>query len=421
LKTSAVAAGAVMAAGLPLARSVHAAGSGTFKVGLIGCGGRGSGAAVNAMNAGSDVRLVAMADLFEDKVKGSRDRIRQAKGEQVAVDDDHCFFGFDAYEKVLASDIDVVIIAAASHFHPRFLEAAVKAGKHVFCEKPHSLDVPGIKRVIEICELAKQKNQAMVSGLCWRYAPIVRETIQRVHDGAIGDVVCIQETYMSSPYSVIDRKPEWTEFQYQMRNWYHFNWLAGDQVMQQLIHSLDKAAWVMHDEPPTKAWGIGGRVNCFGPQYGDLYDHQGVVFEYPNGVRVFGFCRNHTGCYTETSDKIFGTKGIAYPISGKIEGENPWKFDGPKTNMYDVEHQELFDSLRAGKPINNGKYAVGSTMLALLGQFVCQTGQEITWDEAMNSVRSFELPRYDWDVEPPIKPNDKGEYDLTVPGITRLV
>ncbi len=420
LKSSAVAAGAVMAAGLPLAKSVHAEGSGTFKVGLIGCGGRGSGAAVNALNAGKDVKLVAMADLFEDKVKGSRDRIKHEKGDQVAVDDDHCFFGFDAFQKVIQSDVDVVIIAAASHFHPRFLEAAINAGKHVFCEKPHSLDVPGVKRVMAICEQAKQKNLAMVSGLCWRYAPIVRETIKRVHDGAIGDIVTIQETYLSSPYNVIKREKDWSELQFQMRDWYHFNWLAGDQVMQQLIHSIDKAAWVLHEEPPKKAWGIGGRAACFGEQYGDLYDHQGIVYEYANGVRVYGFCRNHTGCYTETSDKIFGTKGIAYPISGRIEGANPWKYDGPKVNMYDVEHKELFESIRAGKPINNGLYAARTTMLAILGQYVCQTGQELTWDQAMNSTYSVELPRYDWDVEPPIKPNAKGEYDLTIPGVTKI-
>lgn len=420
LQKTALTAGAAMAATLPVSRFAHAAGDGGFKIGLIGCGGRGSGAAVNAMNAGTDIQLVAMADVFEDKVRGSRDRLKKIKPEQVAVADDHCFVGFDAYRKVIDSGIDVVLIAAASHFHPRMLEAAVDAGKHVFCEKPHSLDVPGLKRVREICKKAEAKKLSIVSGLCNRYNPIVRETMQRVHDGQIGDIVTIQETYAVGPYHVHKRNPEWSELEWQMRDWYHFNWLAGDQTLQQLIHSIDKGAWAMHDEPPVKAWGVGGRAACFGESFGDLFDHQAIVYEYANGVRTFGICRNQVGCYNEMTDKIYGTKGFASLLSGTIEGANPWQYEGPKTNMYDVEHQELFDSIRAGKPINNGEYMVGSTMLALLGQFVCHTGQEITWEQAWNSTHSMELPRYDWDVEPPLKPNASGEYDIAVPGLTKF-
>jgi myo-inositol 2-dehydrogenase/D-chiro-inositol 1-dehydrogenase len=420
LKRSATVAGAAIAVGLPLARGVHAAGSGTFKVGLIGCGGRGSGAAANAMNAGKDIKLVAMADVFEDKVKGARDRLKKIHPEQVAVDDERCFVGFDAYQKVLDSGIDVAIIACTSHFHPAYLKAAIEAGKHVFCEKPHSLDVPGLKLVQKVCEEAKRKGLAVVSGLCWRYDPGMRETIKRVQDGAIGKIMAVQETYCVGPYNAVERRPEWNEMQWQMRDWYHFNWLAGDQVMQQLIHSIDKGAWVLGDQPPLKAWGIGGRSACFGAKYGDLFDHQGVVFEYPGGVRMFGICRNHIGCYNEVTDTVFGTKGVAHLIKNRIEGQSKWEYKGPKAGMYDVEHQELFDSIRAGKPINNGNYMVGSTMLALLGQAVCQTGQEITWERAMQSTASVELPRYGWDVEPPIKPNAKGEYDIAVPGITKF-
>jgi len=409
------------AAGLALERSAHAAGDETFKVGLIGCGGRGSGAALNAMNAGKDIKLTAMADVFEDKVLGSRARLAKAKPDQVAVEDDRCFVGFDAYEKVIQSGVDVVIIACASHFHPAYLEAAIAAGKHVFCEKPHSLDVPGLKRVMKVCEEAQKKGLAVVSGLCWRYHPGMRATVQRVLDGAIGEVTSIQETYMVGPYRVIQRNPDWSEMQWQMRNWYHFNWLAGDQVLQQLIHSIDKGAWVLGDVPPVKAWGVGGRSNCFGPQYGDLFDHQAIVFEYANGVRMFGLCRNHTGCYNEVSDTVFGTKGTAHLIKHRIEGETKWQYDGPAASMYDVEHQELFDSIRAGKPINNGLYMTRSTMLALLGQFVCHTGQEITWEKATESTRSVELPRYGWDIEPPIKPDEDGNYELAVPGVTEFV
>lgn len=421
LKDTGALAGSAIAVGLPLSRSAHAAGSETLKVGLIGCGGRGSGAAANAMNAGKDITLVAMADIFEDKVKASRDRLKKMKPDQVAVDDDHCFVGFDAYQKVINSGIDVVIIACASHFHPAYLKAAVDAGKHIFCEKPHSLDAPGIKRVMATCEDAKDKGLSIVSGLCNRYHPVVRETMKRIKDGAIGDIVTIQETYAVGPYHVHRRKPEWSEFEWQMRNWYHFNWLAGDQCLQQLIHSIDKGAWAMDDEPPVKAWGVGGRAACFGESYGDLFDHQAIVYEYANGVRMFGICRNQVASYREMTDKIYGTKGIAYLLKGRIEGQNEWSYDGPKGSMYDIEHQELFDSIRSGKPINNGVYMARSTMLALLGQFVCHTGKELTWEQAMNSEQSVELDRYGWDVEPPIKPNEQGTYDIAMPGITKFV
>jgi predicted dehydrogenase len=269
LRKSTAALGAATAA-LPLARSAHAAGDATLKVGLIGCGGRGSGAAINAMNAGEDVRLTAMADIFEDMAQGSRKRLKKAKPDQVAVDDDHLFVGFDGYQKVIDSGVDVVVIAAASHFHPMFLKAAVDANKHVFCEKPHSLDAPGLKSVAATCEEAKRKNLSVVSGLCWRYHHGARETVKRVRDGAIGEIVAIQETYAVGPYHVHQRKPEWSEIEWQFRNWYHFNWLAGDQCLQQLIHSIDKGAWVLGDEPPRKAWGMGGRSACFGVSYGDL-------------------------------------------------------------------------------------------------------------------------------------------------------
>ncbi len=421
LKSSSLLAGSAAVGSLAISRGAHAAGNQVFKVGLIGCGGRGCGAAANAMNAGKDVQLTAMADIFEDKVLGGRKRLAKIKPDQVAVDDDHCFVGFDAHQKVIDSDIDVVIIACASHFHPAYLKAAIDAGKHVFCEKPHSLDVPGLKRVMATCEQAEQKGLSIVSGLCNRYHPRVRETMKRVKDGAIGEIVAIQETYAVGPYHVHERNPQWTEMQWQMRNWYHFNWLAGDQCLQQLIHSIDKGAWAMDDQPPVKAWGVGGRSACFGESYGDLFDHQSIVYEYANGVRMFGICRNQNGAYREMTDKIYGTKGTAHLLKGRIEGPNEWQYDGPVRSMYDIEHEELFEGIRSGKPLNNGLYMTRTTMLALLGQYVCHTGQEITWDQAMNSQFSVELDRYGWDVEPPLKPNDRGCYDIAVPGVTKFV
>ena len=290
---STLTAGAAAAVPLSLTRSVHAAGSDKIKIGLIGCGGRGSGAAVNAMNAGPDVTLVAMADIFEDRITGARERLKKLKPEQVAVDDDHMFLGFDAYQKVIDS-VEVVLIAAASHFHPAYLKAAVAAGKDVFCEKPHGLDVPGLKIAMAAGEEAKKKDLSLVSGLCWRYDPGVRETIKRVQDGAIGDVITVQENYLTRPYILRPRKPEWSEMVYQYQNWYHFNWLSGDQTAQQLIHSIDKGSWIMGDVPPVKAWGMGGRQVCLEPKYGDQFDHFSVVFEYASGAHYVRLLPRHT-------------------------------------------------------------------------------------------------------------------------------
>ncbi len=419
---SSLAAGAALAAPLSLTRSVHAAGSDEIRIGVIGCGGRGSGAAVNAMNAGEDVRLVAMADLFADRVQGARKLLQQAKPNQVVVDEDRMFVGFDAYQQVIDC-VDVVLIAAASHFHPMHLKAAIDAGKHVFCEKPHALDVPGLQIVKTACEEAERKGLSVVSGLCWRYDLGVRETMKRVQDGAIGEIVAIQEQYLTSPYIVRERQPGWSEIEYQFQNWYHFNWLSGDQTAQQLIHSIDKASWALGDVPPVKAWGNGGRQVCTEPKYGDQFDHHSVVYEYANGVRVFAACRDILGCHNETTDTILGAKGTAFlPNRCHIEGENPWRYrESVPKSMYDVEHEELFASIRNGKPINNGGYMFTSTMLAILAQMVCYTGQEITWEQALQSTLSFSLPEYRLDAEPPVKPRDDGTYPTALPGITKFV
>jgi len=415
------ASGAAAVGALAVARGAHAAGSDVIKIGLIGCGGRGCGAAANAMNAGPDVRLVAMADLFEDKVQAGLKRLTKLKGEQVQVTPERMFFGFEAYKQLIAAGVDVVLIATTSHFHPQILDAVIKAGKHVFCEKPHSLDAPGLKRVAATCEEAKKKGLNVVSGLMNRYNPGVRETVKRIADGQIGQVMSIQETYCASPYHVHKRDPKWSELEWQMRDWYHFNWLAGDQCMQQLIHSIDKGAWVLGDQPPVKAWGLGGRSACFGESYGDLFDHQAVVFDYANGARIYGLCRNQLGCRNELSDVVFGTKGRADLLQSRIESATNWQYEGPKVSPYDVEHAELFAAIRAGKVINNGSYMVSTTMLALMAQFVCHTGVELTWEQVQNSQYKVELPRYGWDIEPPLKPNAKGEYDIAIPGITKFV
>lgn len=421
LKLSATAATAVAASNLAISRSAHAAGSDTLKIGLIGCGGRGSGAADDALSADPNTKLIAMADIFESRARASRDTLKQRKPNQVAVDDEHCFVGFDGYQKVIDSGVDVVLIACASRFHPDYLKAAVDAGKHVFLEKPHAIDPPGIRTVKAACDDAAKKGLAVVSGLCWRYHTGVQETIKRIRDGAIGRIVAIQENYMRSPYRLEPREPGMTEIQYQFRNWYHFNWLSGDDIAQSLIHSMDKGASLMGDEPPELAYGVGGRSSCFGNIYGDVFDHHAVVWEYSNGVRMYGVGRSQAGCYDETSDIILGTKGTANLIKHRIEGEIKWKYDGPACNMYEAEHVALFKSIREGKPINNGKYMVNSVMMAILGQIVCYTGKQVTWKEAIDATYRLGPEKPDFNTDPPVKPDEKGIYPVAIPGLTKLV
>ena len=421
LKTTAVLGGAALAAPLTIARGAHAAGSDVIKVGLIGCGGRGSGAAANAMNAGKDVRLVAMADIFADHLENSRQRLKKMYPEQAVVDDAHCFVGFDAYQKLIHCGVDVVLIACTSHFHPAYLKAAIDAGRHVFCEKPHGLDVPGLKMAMAAAEEAKKKKLCLVSGLCWRYDAGVRETIRHIHDGQIGEIVAIQATRVGGLYDRRERQPQWNEMQFQFKNWYYFNWLSGNDTAQTLIHQIDKASWALGDVPPLRAWGMGGRQVCVEPRYGDEFDHQAMVYEYANGVRLFGYCRHIPGCYNGAAVVVIGSKGRAFmPDQPRIEGEKPWRYKGRPANMTDAEQKELFDAVRAGTTINNGHYMCLSSMLAILGQMVCYTGQEVTWEQAMKSESSFALPRYGWDVEPPVKPGPDGRYPTAMPGITQF-
>jgi myo-inositol 2-dehydrogenase/D-chiro-inositol 1-dehydrogenase len=244
--------------------------------------------------------------------------------------------------------------------------------------------------------------------------------MKRVLDGAIGDIVAIQETYMRGPYRLVERQPGQGELEYQFRNWYHFRWLSGDDIPQSLLHCTDKGCWAMREEPPVKAFGLGGRSSSVGSVYGDVFDHHSVVFEYANGVRMFGNCRAQTGCYGEVSDNLLGTKGRAELIKGRIEGENEWRYDGPKANMYDIEQQELLASIRSGKPINNGRYMVNSTMGAILAQMVVYTGKQMTWEEAFNSPWKAGPDKCSLDMEPPVKPNPDGTYPVPVPGIMQL-
>lgn len=414
LKTgSVVTAGTIAASTLASARMVHAAGSDILKVGLIGCGGRGMGAAQDAMNADKNAQLVAICDLFPDRAQNGYKVLKNQLGEQFQVAEDRVYHDFEGYKKLIASDVDVVLLCTTPHFRPAHLRAAVEAGKHVFCEKPVAVDAPGVRSVLESAEMARSKGLALVSGLCWRYDYAVKATMDKIKSGAIGDIVSIQENYLTGPLWHRGRKPEWSEMEYQQRNWYYFTWLSGDHNVEQHIHSLDKAMWLMDDKPPVKAIGLGGRQVRTGPEWGNIFDHHAVVYEWPNGVKCHAYTRQQKDCFNETDDYVYGTKGNARVLQFTVNGEQKWRYEGEQPSMYLVEHQELFKSIRQGSPINNGTYMCYSTLLAIMGRMACYTGQEITWEMAMNSQENLTPEKYEWgDVKIP---------EVPMPGQTEFV
>ena len=419
LKTSTVAVGGALAAQLAIGRSAHAAGDDTIKIGLIGCGGRGTGAAMDALQADKNVKLIAMGDAFADRLQNSRAQLQKAAVEnnvqdKLAVSDDHCFVGFDAYQKVINSGVDVVLLTTPPHFRPAHLAAAIEAGKHVFCEKPVAVDAPGVRSVLASCEKAKEKGLSVVSGLCYRYHQPKRETIARIHDGAIGDVLALHVTYNTGTLWNHPRQPSWSDMENQMRNWLYYHWLSGDHIVEQHIHSLDKAAWVMKDEPPVQCTAMGGRLVRTGEEFGNAYDHFSCVFEYAGGVKLFASCRQMAGCSIDVNDHIIGSKGSAQLMKATIETkDDKWKYRGKDANMYQQEHDELFASIRSGKPINNGLFMSRSTMLAILGRMSAYTGQTLTWEKAFNSKEDLSPPKYEW-TSLPVAPVAK-------PGVTQFV
>jgi myo-inositol 2-dehydrogenase / D-chiro-inositol 1-dehydrogenase len=415
------------AAALTIGSSAHAAGSDEIRVGVIGCGGRGTEAALQAMAADKGVRLVAMGDMLPDRVHERRTELKTKNAAQVAVDDQHCFAGFDAYKHVIES-ADVVLIANAAKFHPLHMMAAIDAGKHVFVEKPHAIDPAGIKMVRAACEKAKQKNLSVLSGLQSRYWMGYQEAIQRVHDGAIGDIIAVQETWLRAPYVLYPRRPGLTEVEWQASNQYHFHWLSGDDVPQTLVHNLDRASWALKGQAPARCYGMGGRSTIRGEIYGSVFDHHAVVYEFASGVRLYAYCRTIPNCYEENSSLLLGTKGRASVTRGVIEGENPWKYSGPRmysspnVNPYQVEHDELFKAIRAGKPINSGDYMIRATLMGIMGQLSCYTGKEITWEQINASDFYFE-PKPEAvhaKMEAPVLPDKDGIYPVFKPGETRF-
>ncbi len=393
----------------------------TLKVGLIGCGGRGTGAAKQALKADKNVVLVALGDVFENRLGQSLSTLKADSEVQkkVDVDPEQCFIGFDAYQKVIDSGVDVVILATPPGFRPGHLKAAIEANKHVFCEKPMAVDAPGVRSVLATAEEAKRRDRALVAGFCWRYNPAERSAFEKIHEGAIGDVRAVHGTYLTGSLWSKPRQAGWTDMEWQIRNWLYFTWLSGDHLVEQAVHTVDKMSWAMKDQKPLRAVAMGGRLVRTGAEFGHIYDHFAVTYEYPDDARAFIFCRQQPNCYQDNSDAILGTKGTARikafgPIS--ITGENPWRIRSRQglEDMYQVEHNELFASIRAGKPINDGAWMAQSTMLAIMGRMAAYTGKEVTWEQAIDSKEDLLPPRLDWDLPRPVSP-------VALPGQKELV
>lgn len=393
-----------------------------LKLGLIGCGGRGTGAATQALKADSNIELVAMADAFPEQIEKSLKNIGAVKGVEdvkVKVQDSRKFIGLDAYEKVLDSDVDVVILTTPPGFRPAHLAAAVEAGKHVFTEKPMATDVPGIRLVRKAVEISKQKDLAMVAGFCWRYEYARRELFKRIHDGQIGEVRAGYGTYMTGPVKPMptaDKRPDgMSDLEWMVRNWYNFNWLSGDGLVEQAIHTVDWVGWLMKDKPPTSCTAIGGRQ--IPSPGGNIFDHIEVNYYWDNHVRNTVAQRQISGCYNDNGFYVLGSDGEAWIKSGRvyITGKNPWRYAGPKNPMYQTEHDELFASIREGNVINDGDRMINSTLMGIMGRTAAYTGKEITW-EAISNAKLEMAPQnlHNWEDEVEVQP-------MAMPGRTRFI
>jgi myo-inositol 2-dehydrogenase/D-chiro-inositol 1-dehydrogenase len=397
----------------------YAAGTGTMKIGLIGCGGRGTGAAVQALNACRRAKLVAMADAFEDRLEQSYQSLLKEHPDRVDVPPKRRFIGMDAYAGVIDSDVDMVLLTTPPGFRPLHFESAVKANKHVFMEKPVAVDVPGIRRMIAANKQAKEKRLAVAVGLNIRHQNCSREVIKRVHDGAIGKITFMQTYGNNAGVWVRRRQPGQSEMEYQMRNWYYFNWLSGDLIVEQTVHALDLVNWAKGNHP-VEAQGMGGRQVRVGPDYGEIYDHHAVEYTYGDSTKMFLFCRHIPGCWSSFGGIVHGTKGEADLNKGMLSvlGQKAVQFDKGIAG-HQAEHNDLFAALDEGRAYNEGDYGISSTMTAILGRMATYSGQVVKWDEAMKSDTDLGPERYSWDAEAPIKPCADGLYACAMPGKTK--
>ena len=396
-------AGALAAAGFPAIISGQASVTNALKVGLIGAGGRGSGAAAQALTADPNNVLTAVADIDEAIVENSANRLRRSDRFGARVKIDNAFFGLDAFDKVINSGVDVVLLATPPGFRPQHLTAAVNAGKHVFAEKPCAVDSPGVREVIAAQKLAQTKNLGLVAGFCWRYNEMVQQAVEQMKSGAIGRMVAHYSTYYTNPVKPMppesSRPAGVSDIEWQIRNWYNFTWTCGDSLVEQAVHNADKIMWFMNDQPPASCVGVGGRaVPANG---GNIFDHFDINYVWPNGYRVFLVNRQSTGCYNGTLDYVMGTDGTLLLGGGPARIESPdgkvkWQFQGEAYDMYQREHDVLFNSIRAGKPKNDDLNLATSTLLAIMGRQAAYSGQQLTWEQSLNSELSLMPKPLDW-------------------------
>ena len=443
LKTaSAVAAGGALAGGLPIARAAHAAGDDEIKIALIGCGGRGNGAASQALKTKGKVKLWAMCDAFDLNIKrclGSlkanqkKSYDREASGSlesRIDVPPERQFAGFDGYQKAIDSGVDMVILATPPGFRPIHFEAAVKAGKHVFMEKPVAVDAPGIRRVLAAAEASKQNGLCVGVGLQRRHQAPYVETVKRLQDGAIGDIL-LTRVYWNGNTPWVRKRGEArsngsaaspTEMEYQMFNWYFFNWICGDHICEQHIHNLDVSNWVK-DATPVIARGMGGRQVRTSKETGEIFDHHAVEFEYADGSTMMSQCRHMPKCWNKVDEFAAGTKGRSHIGAAVIEADGErWKYSGDNPNPYQQEHDDLFAAIRSGATdYNEAEYGATSTMTSIFGRMATYSGKELKWDDAINSQIDLSPAEYDFNATPPVVPNADGYYPIPKPGVTRVI
>ena len=418
--TSTVLAGSALAGSLPIARAAHSFDSGEIKIGLVGCGGRGTGAAGQALDTYSPenrVKLTAVADPFKHRIDDALGNLRKKHDSLINVSD-RTFVGVDAFKRLIESDIDMVILTSPPGFRPLHFETAVKAGKHVFMEKPVATDAPGIRRVLAANKLAKEKKLCVAVGLQRRHESGYQATIKKLQEGAIGDIILTRAYWTGSGVWTRERKPEQTELEYQMNNWYYFNWLSGDHICEQHIHNLDVINWLM-DGPPETAQGQGGRQVRIGPDSGQIFDHHMIEYTYKNGVKLLSQCRHIEGAWSSVDEYAHGSKGWCHIGRGKIynrSGEEIWS--APKNEEgHSKEHFDLFASIRKGEIPNEGDSGAYSTMTSIMGRMATYTGKMVKWDQCLNSKVS--LANTDamssFSDEAPLHP-ENGKYWVPTPG-----
>lgn len=411
-------AGAVGAAAIVAPSGVYAAADDTLKIGVIGCGGRGTGATINSLDGNKDIKITAIADVFDSSIKSFIREVSKKNASRLAVTPETTFVGLDAYQKVIDSGVDLVILATPPGFRPTHLEAAVKAGKHVFCEKPVAVDPAGIRKCLAVADEAKKKNLAIVAGTQRRHQRGYLDSIAKLkNDNAIGDILG-GRVYWNNSGSIWfrPRHDGMSDTAYQLHNWYHFAWLCGDHIVEQHVHNLDVANWVMGANP-LRCIGMGGRVRPYNNANvdGHIFDHFAVEYEYPNGVIVQSYCRQIDGCNPgDISESFIGTKGKCKFEDGnwEINGQSSGRDSGP--DRYVQEHIDLINSIRAGKPLNELAQVTNSTLTAIMGRMSTYTGRPVTWDQALNSKLNL-MPadlKFDGKLE---------AYTLPIPGKTKLI